>query len=106
MNKNIMIIWTIIVVTILACIFVIGIKYKQQYPYIKYKNNLKEQSKKYIEKESAIQPDKNINIIITTEELLEKKYIKTTKVKDKNCTGTITVSYDKKYEYEIKVKCK
>lgn len=107
MSKNTMIVWAILIVTILACILVIGFKYKKQYPYIKYKNNLKLQTKKYIEKESSITPNENISISVTTGALLKKRYIKTTKVNNKDCNGKIVVSYDnEKYNYDVKIKCK
>lgn len=107
MSKYTIVVWVIMVMVIFSCIFTIGIKFKQEYPYVKYKKDLEQKTKLYISEKSIMQPTKDINVVVTTDELLKTKLIKTTKVKNKNCSGKIIVSKNKtNYKYDVKVKCK
>ena len=102
MNEKIIALWGFIIIFLVGVICFIGIHYEDEIKYIKLKEDVKDSVKEYIKNE-----DVRLPLEITTEELEEKKYIKTLKLDDKICAADIKV--EKKFwifkSYDIDFTC-
>lgn len=105
MSNKIIIFWTIIIFILLSFILSFGKYYLENEEYILLQQEFKASVKKYI-KENELYPKNDEVITVNKNILVEKKYIKELKYKNKECDADAKVS--KKlifYTYNIKLDC-
>lgn len=109
MNKYMFVIWGLIVFIIFGVILTYGICYKKEHPYIKVEHTIEEKAEEYLDNYDGIKPDENIDVTITTKELIKTGYLTNSdlKYKGKKCSGKVVVSFENnKYIYNTKINCK
>lgn len=105
-QKALFIVWGAIVITLVVLLTILGFMLNKKYePYTKLEEELKTAGEKYGNSEFIY----NGNIKeykITSDELIEKDYLKELKTKDDTCTGYVIVTFKNVYKYTPYIKCK
>ena len=104
-NKVLLIIWFVLLLGIFTLLSILGFKHKDNVEsYHKYEDKLIEATKEYVNVNNMY-PKKGSKVEIKIDDLIKSGFIDKKNI-EKECSGTIIVSYDKFIDYVPNIKCK
>ena len=105
-TKILFTIWFVIAFILIGLLTTIGFMYKKiSSEYHKLEDKLIESSEEYLN-ETLNYPQENLELTITSDDLINAGYLKELKVKKDVCTGYVIITKKDIYEYSAYLKCK
>lgn len=102
-TKILFVIWAIIVLIIIGLLTTLGfiLKFKNE-KYHDLEEQLVESANLYAHNELLLEEKE---FVVSTDELIEKKYLESSKVSDDVCSGYVIITNDGKFHYDAYIKC-